>query len=400
MTKNLRAVALMSPGWPPSRVPNGIVTYTAAMREAFRAVGVRTHILVPDLDGESEPGVLPLFDSRLVARAMRAASRLGWMWARPAEGAIEEALITRTRWLRRAAAVGVLEMEESHGWVGPVARRVAVPVVARLHGPWFLNGRALGVSLDDAFDARVAKEREGILAAAAVSAPSYDVLRQTRAYYGVPLHSAAVIPYPVAAVPAERVWSLQRCERGTVLFIGRFDRHKGGDLVIDAFASLAAENPELRLLFAGPDRGLVDDAGRWWDIRGYLRRVPGAVRDRVSLLGPQSRARLMALRRQGAVLVVPSRYENFPYSALEGMAQGCPMVVARVGGLPEMIQHERNGLLFAPGDARDLAGQIERLLGDSVLSARLGSQAKSDALARYAPPLIAHRTLNLYRSLV
>jgi glycosyltransferase involved in cell wall biosynthesis len=393
----LSAVALVSPGWPPSRFPNGIVTYTAAIRDGLQATGVRAHILATAVDAEPAPDVLPLFQPGLIGRIKRSARfRLGGS----ARGAIEQAVIDRTRRLSKDAGVRVLEMEESHGWVGPVAQAAPIPVVAKLHGPWFVNGPVLGVAQDDAFRMRVAREREGILSAAAVSAPSRDVLERTRAHYQLPLPGAEVIPCPIAAVESSHVWSADRCDEDVVLFIGRFDRHKGGDLVIDAFARLAAELPTLRLLFAGPDRGLVDDDGRRWRIDEYLGRIPPAVRERISYLGPQPREELFELRLRSAVLAVASRYENFAYTVLEAMSQGCPIVAARAGGLPEMIQHDRNGLLCAPGDVDDLAQQLGRAVRDPAMSARLGVQARTDAEARYAPPIIARQTLDFYRRLL
>ena len=63
-----------------------------------------------------------------------------------------------------------------------------------------------------------------------------------------------------------------------ILFVGRFDRHKGGDLIIDAFGKVLAQIPDARLWFVGPDMGYIDANGRTWHIEEYLRdRIPGAL---------------------------------------------------------------------------------------------------------------------------
>ena len=72
----------------------------------------------------------------------------------------------------------VLEIEETFGTARWIARAVAAPVVVRLHGPWFVNGSALGVPRDAAFHARVAAEGKAIASAAAVSTPCRDVLER------------------------------------------------------------------------------------------------------------------------------------------------------------------------------------------------------------------------------
>ena len=96
-------------------------------------------------------------------------------------------------------------MEEAFGLAGWLQRAIPIPVCIRLHGPWFLNGAALGVPEDDAFRRRVALEGWAIRHASAVTAPSLDVLERTRTYYGLALEEALVIPNPTQPVdPARR----------------------------------------------------------------------------------------------------------------------------------------------------------------------------------------------------
>ena len=85
---------------------------------------------------------------------------------------------------RRAIAergVELLEMEESFGLVQLVKPRLPIPLVVRLHGPHFANGPAMGVPVDADFHKRIRQEGVGIAKADAVSAPSRDILEQTRA---------------------------------------------------------------------------------------------------------------------------------------------------------------------------------------------------------------------------
>ena len=87
-----------------------------------------------------------------------------------------------------------------------------------------------------------------------------------------------------------------------ILFVGRFDRHKGGDLIIDAFGKILAQIPDARLWFVGPDMGYIDANGRTWHIEEYLRdRIPGALESKqVEWLGAQPFSALASLRLQGA----------------------------------------------------------------------------------------------------
>jgi glycosyltransferase involved in cell wall biosynthesis len=290
----------------------------------------------------------------------------------------------------------IFEMEETHGWARWLRQTSPIPICIRLHGPWFLNGRALGVPEDEGFRCRVEEEGRAIRDADLITAPSRDVLEQTRAFYGLALQDAEVIPCPAPRVTEH--WHLSDADPKRILFVGRFDRHKGGDLTIDAFGRVLHDVPEARLWFVGPDRGYIDANGRTWHIEEYLRdRLPGALESkRVEWLGALPFASLAPLRRKALVCVVCSRYENFPLAVLETMALGCPLVAARVGGIPEVLDGHANGLLHCAGNSDDLAAQIISLLNDPARAAQLGKQAAIDSQQRFSPEIIAEHTVSCY----
>jgi glycosyltransferase involved in cell wall biosynthesis len=184
-----------------------------------------------------------------------------------------------------------------------------------------------------------------------------------------------------------------------VLFVGRFDRHKGGDLVVQAFARLASEDPEVELVFAGPDRGLTEGDSKI-SLDDYIaRHVPIALRPRLHVLGRTDPVRIAELRRAAQLVIVPSRYENFPMAVVEACAYGCPMVGAATGGIAEIISHERNGLLFKMGDVDELAAAIRRLLDRPAEAAAFAEAARQDYELRFKPETLAARTLDFYRSI-
>src|SRR5271157_5119305 len=115
-----------------------------------------------------------------------------------------------------------------------------------------------------------------------------------------------------------------------------------------------------------------------------------------SLLGAQPFSALAPLRRKALVSVVCSRYENLPAAVLETMALGCPLVAARIGGIPEVLNDHTNGLLHRATDSEDLAAQIMTLLNDPERAAQLGKQAAIDCRQRFSPEIIAERTVSCY----
>jgi glycosyltransferase involved in cell wall biosynthesis len=193
---------------------------------------------------------------------------------------------------------------------------------------------------------------------------------------------------------------LGKCDKKKILFVGRFDRHKGADILIEAFATIARKMPATELLFVGPDLGLEKD-GKCWGIKDYIRRVmPAAYRGNVRWLGQLSAEAITKLRKKSFITIIPSRYENFGNVLLESMSFGCPTVASSVGGNPEIMEQERNGLLFQTEDPDDLAGKALRLLGDEVLAERLGKQAAEDMETKYHPQKIARQMLDYYAEIL
>ncbi|MBD2075037.1 glycosyltransferase family 4 protein [Phormidium sp. FACHB-592] len=400
------SVGYFSPDWPPEVSSNGIVTYVASMLKGIEGLGHQSYVVTPPFDDSTElkhdsqnvfqlprrpPGGMVGYLINAVTRRIRPGMPFKSGFARAAHESINT--------IMSGSRLDIFEMEESFGSVGFLSDRLPIPVVVRLHGPWFLNGKAMGVQQDQGFLQRVQDERQAIAKAFAITAPSRDVLDQTRQYYNLPLERAVVIPCPIASTPREQRWRSDDCEPNTIAFIGRFDRHKGGDLVIDAFAQVLRECPKTRLLFAGPDRGCIDDDGRVWHLEEYIRdRIPGALEaGQVSCLGQQPPSKLRELRRRAQVTIVASRYDNFPYTALEALSLGCPIVGACAGGIPEIVADGVSGLLFQAGNADDLAAKVIRLLKNPDLAAQLGHQAGESCAEQFSPEVVAKQSIDFYR---
>ena len=397
----LRRIVFFSPGWPPGVVPNGIVTYIANLRGALDDCGFASHVVAHDtVPGLTDPGVTDLGSAR----------RRRPFLVKLIDRGLYSAFPERSAFCRMEHDLGplfrvgglpphdIVEIEEAFGVADYVRRHDPVPVVVRLHGPWFLNGPVLGVPQDSAFEHRVLREGRAIARAVAVSAPSRDVLDRVRRRYGLSLPDAEVIPNPGPVVQASECWDPAAAERHLLLFVGRFDRHKGGDLAIDAFREVAKGDPLVELCFVGPDRGLLGPRGRRFDLPSYLEEhVPDAgLRRRVRVLGPQPHQAIAELRRRAYLTLVPSRYENFPMTVLEALAFGSPLVASDAGGIPECVRNGETGLTFHAGDSFDLAARIRLLLSDRGLASRLGANARADYEARFAPPVVARATATFY----
>jgi glycosyltransferase involved in cell wall biosynthesis len=133
----------------------------------------------------------------------------------------------------------------------------------------------------------------------------------------------------------------------------------------------------------------------------YLRRRSrelGLPDSAVEFTGRVDRFDLPGVYRAAAVCVIPSLYENFPYTCLEAMASGCAVVASDAGGIPEIVTNEVDGLLVQPGRPERLGAAILRLLGDSALANRLRLQAPATIRDRFSRAKVAQATLRAYQS--
>lgn len=98
--------------------------------------------------------------------------------------------------------------------------------------------------------------------------------------------------------------------------------------------------------------------------------------------------------------VLPSDTEGLPLSVLEAMAHGLPIVASNVGGIPELIDHDKEGLLIPPADPTALAAAIQRLAGDPALRQRLGEAARARAGGEFSLSTTVRNYDRLYRQAI
>jgi glycosyltransferase involved in cell wall biosynthesis len=177
--------------------------------------------------------------------------------------------------------------------------------------------------------------------------------------------------------------------------LGRISSWKGQDVLIRALADAAlAPGRALALVAGDPWQG---EEARLDELRALA--VALGVADRVRFSG--FRADVENVYGAADVVCVPSTQPDpLPNAALEAAAAGCCVVAADHGGLPEILDGGRTGLLVAPGDAAALAATLARLQADPAQRARLGAAAAVDVRERFAPARLLARSQDLYDELL
>ena len=184
---------------------------------------------------------------------------------------------------------------------------------------------------------------------------------------GVPSRKISVVPNGLdleACAPRQPVSVVRR-----VATVANLRREKGHDVLLQAAALVVRQFPDARFDIVGAGSELAA-------LRAQAEAL--GLGDAVSFLGhcEDVPARLAA----ADLFVLPSRSEAFPNAVLEAMAIGLPTIASSVGGLLEVIEHGRTGVLVPPGDPVALAREINRLMADPAGAAQLGAAARAHAL--------------------
>jgi glycosyltransferase involved in cell wall biosynthesis len=274
----------------------------------------------------------------------------------------------------------------SHGYLSDVVGLAATsltgrPALSTVHGWLGLGGR---LGFYEALDRLVLRAFKRVHC---VSLP----LRDGLAASGIAPDKLAVLPNGRTTFPETgRAATALRAELGlpprapVVLAVGRLSPEKGHRFLIEAVAGLAAVTDAVLLLVGeGPQRESLEGQARQHGLTG--RTFFAGHRDDMG-----------DLYRLADVFVLPSLTEGTPMVLLEAMGLGLPVVATAVGGIPDCLEHDRQGLLVPAASPEALAEALLSLLRDRPRAVALGGAAKARVQAGYDPTAWARGMERLY----
>ena len=161
-----------------------------------------------------------------------------------------------------------------------------------------------------------------------------------------------------------------------VFFVGRFEKRKGIDTLLDAIERLAPCHPHVRFVLAGEDRPLApgqQPVGSSW----AARHADAKWIEQVSFPGSVTDEELHELYSSADLVVLPSRYESFGLVMVEAMVHGKALISCDTSGIRDVVQPDVDGVLVEPGNVDALVQSIEELLSDHDRRGKLGAAARS-----------------------
>jgi glycosyltransferase involved in cell wall biosynthesis len=175
-----------------------------------------------------------------------------------------------------------------------------------------------------------------------------------------------------------------------IAYTGQIRKIKGFAVLLEAFVQLFRRliSKQIKLVIAG---AYIDS-----ELKTLLLALPNGIRDQIDIAGFLSANAVAELLRKALFSVVPSVCEeNFPNAALESFACGTCVIGSRSGGIPEIIDDGKNGLLVLPGDAKTLAEAMACLIENREKAIKMGLSARAKAEREYSEEKYYMRLIHL-----
>src|SRR5258705_7275685 len=400
-------IGLISYEYPPQQGMGGVGTYMFRLAGALGRAGHEVHVITGPSDGarvQQQNVTLHRIAAEFEPKTSRAARWLYWHAIAEPMGKCNPIVWHWLRWdlasyeaIRRIDGEHPFDVVEApehaaNGWMAGRIHRW--PIVIRMHCPWELFVRINRVPFNP-MDRLMGMLERRIVAnyADCLTVPSEAMKREVEKSWKLRRPPMIIpnfmdVPSSPAALPADD--GPQR-----IICAGRIEPLKGQDTLAKAFALVAKKHPRAELWILGPDRW-----GKTSFAELLTKIVPDpAIRARIHMPGLVPLSAMGEHVGNARIAVLASiGFESFSYSTLEAMASARPTIVTRTGALPELIEHERNGLVVSPDEPHEMAAAMERLLADRSLSESCGLAAYAKARKQYDTSVILPRMMEAYES--
>ena len=359
----------------------GTAERTFQMSQSLVRAGVECTILSTDI-GLTADRIKKLGDIRLIA--------LPCIWKR--------FYIVQFSWRHLKDLVASVDVIHLMGhWsmlnvlVAYLARQTGTPYVVCPAGELSLFGRSRWIKqlFNLIVGHRILREAAGHIAVTTDEIPAYE-------RYGIKAHRVTVIPNGINEIDFSADEVNQFKDRFDfagapfILFMGRLNPIKGPDLLLEAFCSIAHKYPELHLVFAGPDGGLLDSLKKMTCEQGLT--------DRVHFIGYVSGHDKTHAYRAAAFLVIPSRLEAMSIVVLEAGIVGTPVLLTDRCGF-DAVATVGGGRIVA-ATANDLATGLESMLEIPSLLKTMGVRLQFHVRQNFIWDVILEQLLDLYKQIV
>ncbi len=213
--------------------------------------------------------------------------------------------------------------------------------------------------------------------------------------YGVPREKICVVPLTLPVEYRRTPASDEPVDQDMILFAGWLNERKGFHRLAEAMPAIIRDHPKAKLIAIGGEVRFGEQ---------YMKLVndtidSGGFRDKVTFTGHLDPDDVRKYIQKAAVIVIPEQYENMsPLLMIEAMSLAKPVVISRVGGVPEFIEHGVDGWLVDPLDPQDFAEKTVHVLENPALAHEAGRRARDKILSLCGDEYIWEKTRSMYEA--
>lgn len=271
-----------------------------------------------------------------------------------------------------------------------------IPLVVRIETPLFKVAKIQGWNITK--DLKLANWMEGetVRRADKVIAISEGIGNLIANHHGIKWDKISLCPLGIAFPKDVYRPNEKQKETFEILFVGRLEKRKGIETLIGCISDVIDYIPEARLTVVGSD---TDTSPIGSYKKHLLEMLDSKYHQYVDFVGFVPDKELEQYYRECDVFVAPSLYESFGLIYLEAMAYGKPVIGCDVGGVPEIIDNDENGLLIPPGDKKALFEAILKL-NDINVRKLMGEKGREKVKNYYSIEKMTENTIEIYKSVL
>ncbi|MFK5947335.1 MAG: glycosyltransferase family 4 protein [Methylococcales bacterium] len=395
-------ICIVAREYPPETLWGGIGTFTYNLAQGLRAIGHNVDVLAftfGDENSVNDNGVtvhriqspkLPLCNKTYWDYVHVALSPFAFFYSRKVRGKIEE--------LHQYRKYDVIDLPEHIGEGFFTVKENRLPTLVRLYTPLSLIG-ILGLhKTTNALDYYLLglMEKSSIKRCTIINSPSKALSKLVKKEFRVSRDIELIYnPIDTDKFKPEEGGGLLGNNKIRVLYVGGLTDRKGVHILAQSIPKILKKNDSIEFTIIGNDAKGVNGFDSMID---YMNDIftKNDVLDRVSLKAPVPYDDLPKYYNSADISVVPSLYDNSPYTCLEAMSCGVPVVGASAGGMPEYIDDGENGLIIPPENVDALVAAVLSLAGDKNRLVKFGENARDKAIREFKREAVAEKITGLY----
>ncbi|MEI6260567.1 MAG: glycosyltransferase family 4 protein [Deltaproteobacteria bacterium] len=399
-------ICIVSREYPPETLWGGIGTFTLNLAHGLKNIGHEVDVVAFSQyqDSLSEDNGIRIH--RIVSPAMPFLKKTLWEYANVALSPFaywySKKISVKIEELYKEQLFDIIDFPEHIGEGFCTIRKNLYPTAVRLFTPLSLIGKLGMNKVTNNIDYYLIGllEKASIRSATAVNSPSDNLAGMVKQNFKIN-REIEIIYNPIDTEKFSPTGGIHSslAEPLRVVFAGRLEDRKGVHILAQAIPKVlqAVHNAQFDIL--GHDCAGVFGYSSMKAYMISVLRDHGAA-DNVNFIDPISYDALPGYYGNGDVSVVPSLYDNSPYTCLEAMSCGLPVIGTSAGGMPEYIDNGINGIVIPPNDSDALACALIDLLSHHEKRQDFGKQARKKSLTDFKREIISGKMVTFYRKTI